>query len=62
MSVINSAFLLAILAMPIGSAYSMHSASSHVLSAHAHNYKVAWYYELVKIVEKLQIMLVTWFG
>ena len=34
-SVRNNAFLLAIIAMPMDSAYSMHNAYSHVLSAHA---------------------------
>ena len=34
---INSAFLLAIVATPMDSAYSMHNAYRHVLSAHAHN-------------------------
>ena len=31
----NSAFLLAIVAMPMDSAYSMHNVYRHVLSAHA---------------------------
>ena len=35
-SVRNSAFLLAIVATPMDSTYSMYNAYRHVLSAHAH--------------------------